>query len=315
MSRAETKTRHLLSLADWPRERIEEILRLTRSVKDYPELYAEALRRRAVLLMFQKPSLRTRVSFEAAALQMGGHAIAYDLASSPWGAGKETPADTARTLSRYVDAVVARLFRTEDLEELAAHSAVPVINGLTDAEHPCQILGDLFTLEEHKGGLQGLKLAYVGDGNNNVTHSLMDGCAKLGLSLWVACPEGPDYAPDPAVLARAREFAAESGGRVELVHDPRAAASGADAVYTDTWMSYHVPPERAERRRRDLAPFQVGVELLRLARPDALFMHCLPAKRGEEMTAEVIDGPQSAVFEQAENRLHSEKAILLELLA
>jgi ornithine carbamoyltransferase len=314
MLRACGETVHLLSLADWPAERIEETLRLSAAVKEFPEQYARSLERRTLLMIFQKPSLRTRVSFEAAMLQAGGHAIAYDLSTSPWGAGKETPGDTARTVSRYVDAVVARLFRTEDLEALAANAGVPVINGLTDAEHPCQAIGDLFTLREKRGRLEGLKVAYVGDGNNNVTHSLLDGCAKTGVRIAVACPPDAAFRPDAAVVARAERFARESGGSVEVLHDPREAVRGADAVYTDTWMSYHVPAAEAEARARALLPFQVTAGLLRRAKPDAVFMHCLPALRGREQTAEVLDGPQSVVFDQAENRLHTEKAILLELL-
>jgi len=305
---------HLLSLADWPREVIEETIELGIRVKQHPEEYAHALQGKILLMFFQKPSLRTRVSFETAMVQMGGHAIYYDLGASPWGKGKESVADTARTASRYVDAMMARLFSQADMEELAQYATVPVINGLTDFEHPCQILGDLMTVKERKGCLRGLKLTYVGDGNNNVTHSLLFGCAKVGMNISVGCPAGADYEPQPAVLVRAREFARASGATVEVVHEARQAVAQADVVYTDTWMSYHIPEEKREERYRVLSPFQVTGELMSHANPDALFMHCLPAQRGVEQTAEVIDGPQSVVFDQAENRLHIQKAILLKLV-
>jgi ornithine carbamoyltransferase len=306
---------HLVSLADWPAERLERVLRSAAELKRKPSDFADALRNRILLLLFQKPSLRTRVSFEAAMLRLGGHAIAMDLSTSPWGAGKETPADTARTVSRYVDGVMARLFRPEDMAELAGASAVPVINGLTDLEHPCQAIGDLFTLRERKGELRRLRLAWLGDGRDNVLHSLLDGAGLTGLSVTAACPPGAAYEPEPAVLERARRLARASGAELRVVRDPREAVAGADAVATDTWMSYHVPESEREARERALRPYRVTAELLRAAKPDAVFMHCLPARRGAEQTAEVLDGPQSIVFDQAENRLHTEEAVLLELLA
>lgn len=305
---------HLLSLADWPPRWIEETIEHGLQIKRDPARVARALEGRVLLMLFEKPSLRTRLSFEVAMVQMGGHAIYYDLGTSPLGRGKESLADTARTASRYVDAIMARLFRQADLEELAAHASVPVINGLTDHEHPCQVLGDLMTIREKKGRLQGVTLAYVGDGHNNVTHSLLLGGAAVGMHVRVGCPEGQDYEPEATVLARAREIARETGARIEIVHEARAAVAGADIVYTDTWMSYHIPPEQRAERERRLRPFQVTMDLMRQARPDALFMHCLPAERGAEMTDDVIDGPQSIVFDQAENRLHIQKAILLRLL-
>jgi ornithine carbamoyltransferase len=305
---------NLLSLSDWPRDRIEAVVRRSLEAKRDPARFARALEGRILLMIFQKPSLRTRVSFEAAMLRTGGHAIHYDLAMSPWSLGKESPYDTARTASRYVDAIMARLFSTADMAELARGATVPLVNGLTDTEHPCQALGDLATLLERRGRLEGLTLAYVGDGKNNVTHSLLDGCAKVGVNVRVGCPDLEEHLPSPAIVARARRFAAEAGSSVEVVHDARAAVEGADAVYTDTWMSYHVPAERREARHRALAPFRVTEALLSHARPDAVFMHCLPAMRGVEQTAEVLDGPRSIVLDQAENRLHSEIALLLTLL-
>jgi ornithine carbamoyltransferase len=305
---------HLLSLGDWPRHWIEETIERALRIKRDPSEVARALEGRVLLMLFEKPSLRTRLSFEVAMLQMGGHAIYYDLSTSPLGRGKESFADTARTASRYVDAIMARLFRHADLQELAAHASVPVINGLTDHEHPCQVLGDLMTIREKRGRLQGVKLAYVGDGHNNVTHSLLLGGAAVGMHVSVGCPEGPDYEPDTTVLARAQEMARQTGAVIRIVHDARAAVADADIVYTDTWMSYHIPPEHRAERERRLRPFQVTMDLMRQAHPEALFMHCLPAERGAEMTDEVIDGPQSIVFDQAENRLHIQKAIMLRLL-
>lgn len=305
---------NLLSLADWSRDRIEEAITMALRIKQHPDEYAQALPGRVLLMIFEKPSLRTRVSFEAAMLQMGGHAIYYDLGTSPWGVGKETTADTARTASRYVHGIMARLFSRTHMQELGHHATVPVINGLTDFEHPCQALGDLLTIQEKKGRLHGVKLAYVGDAKNNVTHSLLDGCSKMGLEMSVGCPEGGGYEPAAEALVRARGFAKQSGATVTVVHDARKAAAGADVVYTDTWMSYHIPPEQREERTRVLEPFRVTEELMKQAKPDAVFMHCLPAQRGVEQTAEVLDGPHSIVFDQAENRLHIEKAILLMLL-
>jgi ornithine carbamoyltransferase len=305
---------HFLTLADWTPPRLEELLRFAASIKKHPGEYRRALDGRVLLMLFQKPSLRTRISFESAMTRLGGHAIVYDLANSPWGLGRETPADTARSASRYVDAILARLFSHDDLRTLAANATVPVINGLTDLEHPCQALGDLLTLQETFGRLSGIHLAYVGDANNNVTHSLLDACSKMGIHLSIGCPPGPEFEPAAPILARARGFAAESGARLKIAHEAEAAVAGADAVYTDTWMSYHIPAERREVREHTLRPFRVTSALMNTAKRDALFMHSLPAWRGKELDAEVIDGERSIVFAQAENRLHTEKAILLSLI-
>jgi ornithine carbamoyltransferase len=246
--------------------------------------------------------------------RLGGQAIGFDRAGSPWGAGRETAGDTARTLSLYADAIMARLFSHAELLDLAAHATVPVINGQTDLEHPCQALGDLLTLQERFGGLEGLRLAYVGDAQTNVVHSLLEAFPKLGIHVSIGCPKAKEFEPDADVLARARRNAGGSGARVEVVHDPLAAVAGADAVYTDTWLSYNVPAGQRDARERALVPFRVTSALMRLAHPDAVFMHCLPAWRGNELDADVLDGPQSIVFAQAENRLHTEKAILLSLI-
>jgi ornithine carbamoyltransferase len=305
---------HFLSLAEWTRPRIEALLRFATAVKESPEQYRHGLDGRVLLMMFQKPSLRTRLTFESAVAKLGGHAIGFDLPGSPWGSGRETPGDTARTASLYVDAIMARLFSHAELLNLAAHATVPVINGQTDLEHPCQALGDLLTMQERFGGLEGLRVAYLGDASTNVVHSLLDSGPKLGLRLTIACPKGHDYQPDPPVLALAREAASRSDARPEVVRDALSAVAGAHVVYTDTWMSYQVPAEERESRSRDLTPFRITSALMKQAHPDAVFMHCLPAWRGNELDADVIDGPRSIVFAQAENRLHTVKAVLLSLI-
>ena len=304
----------LITLADWPAPRIERTVALGLEIKAHPERYRDAMDRRTLIMIFEKPSLRTRVSFETGVFQMGGHAIYYDMSTSPLAAGKETVTDMAATLSRYVDVIMARLFDHDTLIELARGAAVPVINGLTDYAHPTQALADFMTIREKKGRWKGLRLVYLGDGHNNMTHSLLSGCARLGVHIVVACPPSEAYRPDPRALRRARRIAARSGARIEITSDPARAVRGADVVYTDSWMSYHIPPEHRAARMKALAPFQVNAALLRRARRDAIFMNCLPAQRGVEQTAEVIDGPQSVVFDQAENRLHIHKAILLMVL-
>lgn len=305
---------HLLTLDDWTPEHVTATLDLAAGLKARPEDYADAAYRHTLLMIFEKPSLRTRLSFETGMTQMGGHAIYYDTSTSPMGTGKETLHDTAKTFSRYVDIVMARLFRHDDIEELARHATVPVINALTDYAHPCQILADLLTIREKKAALKGLRLAYLGDSNNNVTHSLLIGCAMVGMHVAVGCPEGDAYRPQSRVLEVARRRAQATGANVTVHHDAAAAVSGADVVYTDSWMSYHIPKDQLEERVRVFSPYQVNEALMREARPDAIFMNCLPAMRGYEQTAGVIDGPQSVVFDQAENRLHAQKAVILSLL-
>ncbi len=305
---------HLLTLDDWTPEQVAQTLALAQDVKTAPENYADALRQRTLLMIFEKPSLRTRLSFETGMTQMGGHAIYYDTSTSPMGAGKETLHDTAKTFSRYVDVVMARLFEHAHIVELAHHADVPVINALTDLAHPCQILADLLTVREKKGALKGLKLAYLGDSNNNVTHSLMMGCALTGVNISIGCPEGAAYSPQDAVIEKAGALATVSGSRVEIMHDAHTAAVGADVVYTDSWMSYHIPREQLDARVKLFTPFQVNAAIMQAASKDAIFMNCLPAMRGYEQTADVIDGPHSVVFDQAENRLHAQKAVLITLL-
>ncbi len=270
----------------------------------------EPLRGKTLGMIFEKASTRTRVSFEVGMFQLGGHALNLDPNDLQLGRG-ETIEDTARVLSRYLDAIMYRAFSHEKMVALARHSTVPVINALDDLEHPCQILADLLTVREHKGGLKGLHLSYLGDGNN-VCNSLLLGCALTGIDITVGCP--PGYEPNAAILAQARSIAAASGSGVEIVHDPHRAVKGADVLYTDVWVSMGMEGER-EVRERVFVPFQLNRTVLALAAKGAIVLHCLPAHRGLEITEDVIDGRQSVVLDQAENRLHVQKALLLHLLS
>ena len=303
--------KHLISLKDWSAEAIQDVLDLAVQVKAAPEHYCDALKFKTLLMIFEKPSLRTRLSFEIGMTQLGGHAIYYNMSTSPMSGGKETIEDSIKVMSRMCDMVMARLFKHEDIQEMAAHATIPVINALTDDSHPCQILADLQTIQEKKGALKGLKLAYLGDGYNNVTHSLMRGCTKLGMHISVGSPE--EQMPAVEVTQTCAQFAQESGCELLVTDDPVAAVQEADVVYTDSWMSYHIPKDEEETRVKLFTPYQVNTALMKHAKPDAIFMNCLPAIRGYEQTAEVIDGPQSVVFDEAENRLHAQKAVMLTL--
>jgi ornithine carbamoyltransferase len=298
--------RHLLSLHDLTPPEIDYLLTLAQRVKAAPDRHKHALEGRTLAMLFEKPSLRTRVTFEVGMGQLGGQAL-Y-LGPQEVGLGKrEAVKDVARNLSRWVDAVVARVFSHQTVLELADHASIPIINGLSDFEHPCQALGDYLTLLEHKSRLEGTTLAWVGDGNN-VAHSLMYGAARLGVRMRIATPAG--YEPDRSALAEAKR----EGGDIELTHDPAQAVAGADAVYTDVWTSMGQENE-AETREQVFRPYQVNAQLMRAAGPQALFMHCMPAHRGQEVTDDVIDASRSLVCDQAENRLHIQKAILLALLS
>jgi len=259
-------------------------------------------------MIFEKPSLRTRVSFEVGFTQLGGTAL-Y-LSPNEIQVGKrEAVKDVGKVLSRFVDMIMYRAFRNEVLRELAKHSDVPLINGLDDVEHPCQGVADLMTMTEIKGDLKGKKLAWVGDGNN-VLHSLLLGAAALGMDVNAACPEG--YWPDETIVARAKEIARGTGAEIEIMTDPQVAIRDSDVVYTDTWISMGDEAEK-EQRLRAFRPYQVNWELFSKAKPDAIFMHCLPAHRGEEVTDDVMDCPRSAIYQQAENRMHAQKAIMVHL--
>ncbi|HEY7512798.1 MAG TPA: ornithine carbamoyltransferase [Vicinamibacteria bacterium] len=304
------KQRHLLALKDYSREDLDEIFALARDVKARPKDYRDALRAKTLAMIFQKPSTRTRVSFEAGMFQLGGHALYLGADAIQLNRG-ETVADTARVLSRFVDAIMARVFAHQDVLDLARHGTVPVINGLSDLLHPCQALADYLTVLERRGSFRALKIAYVGDGNN-VCHELMMGAVKLGMSFVAATPAG--YEPNQLIVKSATRDAQRVGAPAPVVTaDPMEAVEGADVVYTDTWTSMGQEAE-AEARREAFQGFMVTPEMMAAAGPQAMFMHCLPAHRGEEVAAQVIDGPQSVVFEQAENRLHVQKAVLILLL-
>jgi ornithine carbamoyltransferase len=302
--------RDFLSLHDITISEMEALLRLAEDVKAHPEAYVTALRGKMAGLIFEKPSLRTRVTFEVGFEQMGGHAV-Y-LAPGDIGLGKrESVKDVARNLSRWVNVLIVRTFSQKLLEELAYAASVPIINALTDLLHPCQAIADLMALQEARGKLKGLHLVYVGDGNN-VALSLAHAAGKVGMHFTIACP--PGYGPNADILTEARADGASTGAEIAVVHDPKEVLSAADAVYTDVWTSMGQENE-GEERRRAFEGFQVNQALMDLAPADALFLHCLPAHRGEEVTDEVLDGPRSVALEQAENRLHAHKAILLAVLA
>ncbi len=295
--------RHLASDLDLSPEMLAGLLDLSALVKRSPARFAKKLAGRYLTLLFEKPSLRTRMTFELAIKQLGGDAV---VSAGPI-ADREPVKDVARNLDRWTHGIVARVFSQKTVDELAEWSSVPVINALSDRFHPCQALADVLTLKERFGELKGIRLAFVGDGNN-VAHSLMLTAGRLGAHVAVATPEG--YGPDAGIL----KTAIECGGQVTITSDPAEAVAGAHAVYTDVWASMGQESEAAERARI-FAPYQVNEELVAQARPDAVFMHCLPAKRGLEVTDSVMESPRSVVFDQAENRLHAQKALLLTLLS
>ncbi|HEX6153024.1 MAG TPA: ornithine carbamoyltransferase [Solirubrobacterales bacterium] len=304
--------RDFLQVKDFNRVELEGLLGLAEGMKNRPEALVDSHRGKALACFFNKPSTRTRVSFEAAAYRLGMLPIMLRPDELQLGRG-EPIADTARVLSSYTSAIVIRTFAQAEVEEVAAAASVPVINALTDEHHPCQALADLLTLREHFGCLEGLRIAYVGDGNN-VAHSLLQAGAMVGMSVAIATP--PDYRPNEEIVAEAADVAEVASGKGDAVlvtSDPEEAVRGADAVYTDVWVSMGEDAEREERLRA-LAPYRVDAELMEQASPEAVFMHCLPAHRGEEVTSAVIDGPRSVVFQQAANRLPTEQAVLAELL-
>ncbi|MDH5739738.1 MAG: ornithine carbamoyltransferase [Nitrospira sp.] len=302
----------LVDVATMPRKQILDLLQLAASLKNKQRQGAphRLLVGRTLGLLFQKPSTRTRVSFEAGMNQLGGHALVLPMGDIQLSRG-ETVSDTARVLSRYLDGIVIRTYDQSIVEEWATEATMPVINGLTDHSHPCQALSDLLTIQEIKGRLKGVSLAYIGDGNN-VANSLVEAGAKMGMRVVIGCPSG--YQPDQRVIDRARMEGQTTGAAIEVVESPLVAVKEADVVYTDVWISMGREREQA-RRLRTLTPYQLNKRLLQRAKPDAIVMHCLPAHRGEEITADVLDGPQSVIIDQAENRLHMQKAILSQLLS
>ncbi|MED3563899.1 ornithine carbamoyltransferase [Bacillus xiapuensis] len=306
------KGKDFLQLSDFTTEEIlylldvaVELKSMQKQGKPHPYLSGQVLG-----MIFDKSSTRTRVSFEVGMMQLGGQAIFLSSKDSQLGRG-ESISDTAKVLSRYVDALMIRTFTHESIEEFAHHADVPVINGLTDLQHPTQVMADLLTILEHKGKLAGLKMCYIGDGYNNMAHSLLEGALKVGIDISIASPDG--YMPNQAIVKNAEQIAKETGAQITITNNPIEAIQGADVVVTDVWTSMGQEAE-SEKRLKDFEGFQVNQDLCKHAKSDFIFLHCLPAHRGEEVTAEVIDGLHSVVFDEAENRLHAQKAILKEFL-
>src|SRR5271166_5196232 len=299
-----------LSARDFSPEQIRHFLHVACQVKAKPELFATALKGKTLAMIFEKPSLRTRVTFDVGMEQLGGHSLYLSPAEISLGK-RESVYDVAKNLERMVQGIMIRTFAHQIVVEMAKHASIPVINGLTDYSHPCQAMADYLTMLEVKGQIAGLKVAYIGDGNN-VARSLMFAGAQLGANVWVATPLG--YEPDAEAVAWCRERSAQTHASCTVTNNPEMACSGADVVYTDVWASMGQETEAAQRR--DIfRPYQVNAKLFGHAKPEAIFLHCLPAHRGDEVTDEVIDSPRSFVFQQAENRLHAQKAIMLELMA
>ena len=301
--------KHFLSIADLSREEIEELLELASEIKAKQKKGEETpyLKGKTLAMVFQKPSARTRISFEVGMYQLGGYAL-Y-LAPTDIGVGtREAVKDIARVLARYNDGVMARLFGHEDILEMAEYSSVPIVNGLTDLLHPCQVMADVLTIKEHRNGLENLKVTFVGDGNN-LAHSWLNFASRYPMHLTLAIPEG--YDPNQQILQAAKDAGIS---QIEIFRDPKQAVKDADVIYTDVWASMGQEAE-AQKRKRDFAGFQVNDELMSHARKDTLVMHCLPAHRGEEITDSVIESPNSIVFDEAENRLHAQKAVLVKLMA
>jgi len=299
----------LLRTSDLTEDDLVRLLDLSAGFKARPFGAHDELYGQTVVLYFTKPSTRTRLSFSAAAARLGATVVIVGPTELQLGRG-ETIEDTARVVSGYAAALVVRTYADDDVRRLADAASIPVVNGLTDGHHPCQSLADLLTLQQHFGALYGLRLAYLGDGNN-VAHSLMEASALAGVDFTIACP--PGYEPDPEVVARATLQAESVGSHVTVTNDAHAAVDGADAVYTDVWLSMGDPEDQRAARRLALAPYQVNAELMAHAAPHAVFLHCLPASRGDEVTPDVIAGERSLVFTQAENRLHTAAAVLLSL--
>jgi ornithine carbamoyltransferase len=298
-----------IEIHDYTADEVQQIFDVARDMKANPDKYRTSLAGQTLAMIFEKSSTRTRVSFEVGMYQLGGHALFLSARDIQLGRG-EPITDTAQVLARYVDGIMARTFAHKTVTDLAEYASVPVINGLTDLSHPCQAMTDYFTAWEHLGDLKGKKIAYVGDGNN-MAHSLMYGAAKVGMDIAIASPSG--YAPDPFVVAQATADAKTAGTKVLITTSMEEACSGADIVETDVWASMG-QEEEAEKRKKDFDGWMVDKKLMAFAKPTAIFMHCLPAHRGEEVAAEVIDSPQSVIFDEAENRLHVQKAILYTLM-
>ena len=301
---------HMLTIHELTVAEVDALLTLAVDIKAKPENYRQSLAGKTLGMIFQNSSTRTRVRFEVGMYQLGGHALFLSSNDIQMGRG-EPIEDTAKVMSRYVDGIMIRTFAHQDVRDLATFGTIPIINGLDDLVHPCQVMSDLLTIQEHLGSLKGRKLVYVGDGNN-MAHSLLAGGAKVGMDVVIAAPEG--YQPCPDMLAQAQADAKETGATLSVVTDPMAAAADADVVYTDVWASMGQEAEQAKREKA-FAGFSVDAAMMRVAKPGAIFMHCLPAHRGEEVAADVIDGSQSVVYDEAENRMHMQKAILHTLMS
>jgi len=301
--------RDLISLHDLTSQEIHHLFDLTAEIRKNKEKYLDHLKGKSIGLLFQKPSNRTRVSFEVGIWQLGGNCIYLGPEEINLGR-RESTSDVAKTLSRYLDGIVARTHTHQDVIELGKQSNVPVINGLSDLTHPCQALADIFTIKEKFNNLSGLNLGFIGDGNN-VCHSLLIGCAKVGINMAIATPEG--YEPESDVVKLAQDYAKENGAQIKLSHSPQEAVKGAHIIYADVWVSMGQEDE-SQKRLEKFNGYQINSDLVRMADPGHLFMHCLPAHRGQEVMEDIIDGPHSIVFDQAENRMHIQKAILTFLI-
>lgn len=301
---------HLLSITNLSAKEITTLLSQAATIKKYPQRYRKKLTGKTLLTFFELPSLRTSVSFQVAMQQLGGHVIEHHASNSPFGKGKEGLEDVARVLDRYVDCVMMRLTHHYWIIGYAISSTNPVINGLTNREHPCQILSDLLTIKEKFGKLKGLTLAYYGDANNNVTNSLLLACSMMGINMTICCPKHKTYSPPADILKEARK----GKSKITLTTDPAKGSIGADIVYTDSWMSYSIPTKEKNKRVKALFKYQVDEKVMAKANKKAIFMHCLPADKGYEVLGDVFDSKQSVVFDQAENRLHMQKAILLKMI-
>jgi len=301
--------KHLLSDFDLSSDEVHEILKLSERIKRNPEKYGDSLEGKTLVMLFELASLRTRISFEAGMNRLGGHAIFYSIEGGGF-TRSETLEDGVKNLNKYVDCIMARVLKQEAIERIGAAATIPVINGMTEIYHPCQNLADLLTIKEKKGGPEGLKIAYVGDGGCNTANSTMIGCSSVGMDVTVVCPDYPKYSPSPEIISKIGEH---SGGEITVSHDPAKGVAEADVIYTDVWVSAGMEEEKKQRMEA-FPPFQVNSKLVSRAKPDCIVMHCLPAHRGYEITNEVMDSANSVVFDQAGNRMHAQNGLLFWLL-
>ena len=300
---------HILSDFDLSKDDILEVLDISETIKANPEKYSDSMKNKTLIMLFELASLRTRISFEAGMTRLGGHAIFYSIAGGKF-TRSETMSDGVKNLNRYVDFIMVRALKQEVVEQLGEAATIPVINGMTELYHPCQNLADLLTIKENKGDFDGLKIAYIGDGGCNTANSTVIGCSSVGMDVTVVCPDHPQYSPDPEMLSKAK---AHTGKEAQVSHNPSEGVVDADVIYTDTWVSAGSEEEK-KKRMEVFPPYQVNMELLSLAKPDCIVMHCLPAYRDYEITSEVMDSEQSVVFDQAENRMHAQNGLLYWLM-